>query len=135
MNQPENLFLHIQIADNFHDIPFTDPYGELKSELPDFLFLGIDNHSDIFLQKSILQILKTAPQKIVAFTLISESKLTTLLPLITEIIDNQESILLIVNGHNTMLERMIGVFPEEKILRNVSQLDYLSLAIAKFLNN
>ena len=117
----QNLFLHIQIAKDFKEIPFQNPYQHTFAQEPNLLVLEVDNHSGSYLQQSILQIFKDSNKKVIVFTVHSEGSLTSLMPLLIKIADTIENILLIQLGNHPLLKRMMSHFFSDETLQDVFQ--------------
>jgi hypothetical protein len=125
-----NLFLYIQITENFEDVKFYNPIiSKIKEKNLDITTYDIDSHSEPFIIGYANKLLSEATKTIILIETNQHSSFTKLMSLLTYILDNPEGKEIIIMGNNLRLEKILSVFPHS----NVSETTYeIEQNLAKF---
>ena len=121
-----NLFLYIQITDLPEEVKFSNPIiSYLKEQKIDTTIYDLDNHSDSLIISYVNKLLTESENILIFIDSNHNSKFSTLLPLLTNVLDNPEGVKIIFKGNNTRLRKMISILPHSEIPENTYGLEQI----------
>jgi hypothetical protein len=114
-----NLFLYIQVTNYPEQVKFNNPVISYLKEQNNALFIyDLDNHSDSFIISNANKLITDSEKTIVYIDAMPDSDFKNLMPLITNSLDNPDSLQFILQGNNPRLEKMLSILTYIKIQEN-----------------
>jgi hypothetical protein len=127
-----NLFLYLQITDSPEEIKFSNPIiSYLKEHQKDLMIHDFDNHSDVLNLNYVNRLLNDSDKTLIFIETNFNANFSKLMPFFTNLLDNPESIKIILRGNNPSLEKMISILPHSKIPENTYGLEQIVQFFAK----
>lgn len=121
-----NLFLYIQITDLPEEVKFSNPIiSYLKEQKIDTTIYDLDNHSDSLIISYVNKLLTESENILIFIDSNHNSKFSTLLPLLTNVLDNPEGVKIIFKGNNPRLRKMVSILPHSEIPENTYGLEQI----------
>jgi hypothetical protein len=110
------LIIHLQVKP-IQKIQFTTDWVDAtKKEFTDCLFFEADSHSEAYTIQQGIQFLKEASKIVLILDCSEDESVSRLAPLIEKIMRSKQSnALVIMNGENEMLRKMLTLFRKEII--------------------
>lgn len=110
------LIIHLQVKP-IQKIQFTTAWVDAtKKEFTDCLFFEADSHSEAYTIQQGIQFLKEASKIVLILDCSEDESVSRLAPLIEKIMRSKQSnALVIMNGENEMLRKMLTLFRKEII--------------------
>ena len=128
-----NLFLYIQITENFEDVKFYNPIiSKIKAKSLDITTYDIDNHSEPFIIGYANKLLSEATTTIILIETNQQSSFSKLMSLLTYILDNPEGKEIIIVGNNLRLEKILSVFPHSNVPETTYEIEQIEQNLARF---
>ena len=128
-----NLFLYIQITENYEDVKFYNPIiSNIKEKNLDITTYDIDNHSEPFIIGYANKLLSEATKTIILIETSQQSSFSKLMSLLTYILDNPEGKEIIIMGNNLRLEKILSVFPHSNVSETTYEIEQIEQNLAKF---
>ena len=112
--------IHVEIGD-YHSTSYKKVVlSWMREKYPHLVTFDFDSHSEATVVNYGIDLLKQGEEIIVILDYMAEGNSKPLLKLLDTLIRlKNKSILVIYNGQDPLLDKMLHAFPNEKILRNV----------------
>lgn len=114
------VFFYIQIG-SFNSISFNNSFfSTIKENYPSIVTFDFDNLSEGFVVNYGIDLLERADAVCVFFESKEDVSPGSIISFINKLISYGRPLLIIFQGKNAVIEKMIKVFPEEQVLINTS---------------
>ncbi len=115
-----NAVLYIEIVEEWVYTYHKPILHFVQQYFPETVVFDFDNHSEAVTAGYALEIAEKAPKVVIVLRL-KEGHTGMLLPFIEKMIRIKEKCLILVNGSNQVIDRMLQIFDEWQIRRNLSE--------------
>lgn len=115
-----NAVLYIEIVDEWVYTYHKPILQYVQQYFPETVVFDFDNRSEAVTAGYAIEIAEKAP-KVVIMLQLKEGHTGMLLPFIEKIIHIKEKCLVFVNGSNQIIDRMLQIFDEWQVRRNLSE--------------
>ncbi len=131
-----SLLLYIQVTDTPEQVSFRNPLqAVLKDTLHDIKRYDFDNHSEQLVLSYAEKLWNEASFSIIYIDAFSKENLGKCRIFINKIIENHTKSYFIINGENLLLDRMMSVYPQNKISKNTHKIDEIEGLIEQLLSD
>lgn len=114
-----SLLLYIQLTDTPEQVSFQNPLQSiLRDSQYDIRRYDFDNHSDQIVLSYAEKLWNEASFSIIYIDAFSKENLGKCRMFINKIIENHTKSYFVINGENLLLDRMMSVYPQNKISKN-----------------
>ncbi len=118
-----NLLLYVELSDT---VPFTyqnSIFQKVQTRLPGILVYDCDNHSEPLTVRHAVDLLSQADTSVVVVKA-GAGQLGSLRPLLEKLWQPAANRLVVCEGQNPVVEKMLGLLPPETLLKGLAD-DYL----------
>lgn len=129
-----SLLLYIQVTNTPEEVSFHSPLQPiLKQENQDIIRYDFDNHSDQLVLSYAEKLWNEATFSIIYIAISSKDNLGKCRLFLDKIIENHTKSYFIIDGENLLLDRMMSVYPQNKISKNTYKTEQIEALIEQLL--